>query len=108
MRIQLFKRGFTWGMCRLVFFVAIGGACMSDRLWPNLQLITSAYAYKVKRVCEEVTTKAGTSEKCRTVLDQSPPEEKKDDKKGDDKKGDAKKGDDKKGDAKKAPAAGGH
>ncbi len=43
-------------------------------LLPNLRtflvdaVIGSAYAYKVQRVCEKVTTKSGTSEKCKTKL----------------------------------------
>ena len=31
-------------------------------------LISNAHAYKVERVCEKVTTKRGTSEKCSTKL----------------------------------------
>jgi hypothetical protein len=37
--------------------------------WAQYWTLTSlAYAYKVKRVCENVTTKKGTTEKCATKL----------------------------------------
>jgi len=44
------------------------------------------HAYRVKKVCEEVQTKQGKSEKCRTVLDTSEPEAKAPEKKDDEKK----------------------
>jgi hypothetical protein len=54
----------------------------------------ASHAYKVERQCEEVTTKNGVMEKCKTVMVQEAAPDKKDGKK-DDKK-DAKK-DEKKG-----------
>ncbi len=57
-----------------------------------------SYAYKVERQCEEVTTKNGVKEKCKTVMVQEAAPDKKDGKKDDkkDAKKDAKK-DEKKG-----------
>ena len=61
----------------------------------------ASHAYKVERQCEEVTTKKGLMEKCKTVMVQEAAPDKKDGKK-DDKK-DAKK-DEKKGAEKPAAA----
>ncbi len=61
----------------------------------------ASHAYKVERQCEEVTTKNGLMEKCKTVMVQEAAPDKKDGKK-DDKK-DAKK-DEKKGAEKPAAA----
>ena len=61
----------------------------------------ASHAYKVERQCEEVTTKNGVMEKCKTVMVQEAAPDKKDGKK-DDKK-DAKKNE-KKGAEKPAAA----
>lgn len=45
-----------------------------------------ALAYKVKKVCEEVATKHGPMQKCRSVLDNSEPDAKAPEKKGEEKK----------------------
>ena len=45
-----------------------------------------ALAYRVKKVCEEVATKHGPMQKCRSVLDKSEPEAKEPEKKGNEKK----------------------
>ena len=64
--------------------------------------IAQAHAYRVKRVCEEISTKLGSKEVCKTTLDPDQPAPA-DDKKGDAKDAgkDAKKDNVKKADAKK-------
>ena len=37
-------------------------------LWELLQPIGKAHAYKVQKVCEEIQTKLGPRERCRSVL----------------------------------------
>jgi len=49
---------------------AIAAACYAVAVL-GLGLIAAqpAQAYRIKKICEEVTTKTGTVEKCRWVLD---------------------------------------
>ena len=52
----------------------------------SLAFMQSAYAYKVKKICEEVSTKKGPVEKCRWVRDKDSAERSKPANKGKDAK----------------------
>lgn len=49
-------------------------------------LVAEAHAYKVEKICEEITTKFGKTEKCRSVLVKADASPKKEEKKADEKK----------------------
>ena len=58
-------------------------ACEAPTGW---SLVAEAHAYKVEKICEEITTKFGKHEKCRTVLVKEDASPKKEEKKAEEKK----------------------
>ena len=59
--------------------------CAIDAL-ADWSLVAEAHAYKVEKICEEITNKYGKQEKCRSVLVKEDGIPKKEEKKADEKK----------------------
>lgn len=70
-------------VCALIPPPAYLGFAATPTGW---SVISVAHAYKVEKICEEITNKNGKQEKCRTVLVKQDASPKKEEKKAEEKK----------------------